>query len=268
MIQHIFRKAYLFVASMNLRLHFSSKVWSTLDKNKRAKFLIRVDDFPRNDLSFGDFMEFHKIMNNYNCPYLLGVTPFLPKGINKKELDFLRSHKFHNVDLSLHGFTHEKLGDNKYQGEVDCYSLAEVEILTQKSKSFFSENNIEFPDSFIPPFNVIKKDSFAVLSKYFPYIMGGPLSVTTLGFYKFLDRINTSLYIPSYFPFYGYVKDIHQKISCISMQRDVVIVITFHWSWEMKDNYSSLIQFLDSYSDRVVNYNDAKINWRKVTNEK
>jgi len=245
-------------------MHFKSKVWNCLDTKINTRFLIRIDDFPRGDLNFSDFMRFHKIMNDYDCPYLLGVTPFLSKGVSKEELNFLRWHKFHNIDLSLHGFTHEKIGDKKYQGEIDCYSLGELEILIEKAKNFFSENDIEFPDSFIPPFNIIKRDSYEVLSKHFSYMMGGPLSITTLGFYKFLDKINTSFYIPSYFPFYGRVKEIDKGMRHMSMERGIVMVVTIHWAWEINNNFVDLKKFLSQNKDRIVNYSLAKKSWQKM----
>jgi len=214
-------------------------------------------------LDFREFMRFHRVMAKRSHSYLLGVTPFLPEGISQEELDFLKRCKSHNVDLSLHGFTHKKLGDKKYQGEVDCYTPKELDELIIKTKKFFIENDIEFPDSFIPPFNIIKKDSFATLSKHFLYIMGGPLSIKTLGFYKFLDKINNSFYIPSYFPFYGRIKEIDKGMRRMSMSGDNVMVVTIHWAWEVDNNFVDLERFLVQYNGQIVNYSTAKKSWKK-----
>lgn len=44
-----------------IRLHFSKTIWRKLQMGK-VKFLLRVDDFPRWDLSFKDFRPFSDLM--------------------------------------------------------------------------------------------------------------------------------------------------------------------------------------------------------------
>ena len=238
-------------------------MWSNLCRKNPTKFLIRVDDFPRGDLTFDDYQRFHKVMSDYDCPYLLGVTPFLPEGISKEEIDFLKSHKDHNVELSLHGFTHEKIGQGRYQGEIDCYTDEELKILVDRSKEFFFSNSIEFPDSFIPPFNTLTKGSFLGLSVFFKYVMGGPLSIQTLGSYRFLDKLENSFYIPSYFPFYGRAEEITKGIGFLSPHSDTVMVVTIHWAWEITDNFTGLKKFLSRYGSQIVDYSAAKESWHK-----
>ena len=250
--------------SLNLyaRMHYTSHLWNSLSDGN-FKYLIRVDDFPRSDFGHDDFMHFHEVMHSFDCPYLLGVTPFLPTGVNKIELDFLRNSDSNNVSLSLHGFTHEKLGSKKYQGEIDCYSREEIKELIIRSKSFFSDIGVEYPDSFIPPFNIIDKDTYSIISNKFKFIMGGPVSLTTLGLYRFSEKLHSSLFIPSYFPFYGKTSKIIKDLERVYPQKDAVMVVTLHWAWEIQDDFKSLRQFLAANRSRIVNYKTAKQSWIK-----
>jgi hypothetical protein len=246
-----------------IRLHFPTKTWNNLNQGN-FKYLIRVDDFPDPDFDFNDFIRFHEIMKSFNCPYLLGVTPFSPKGVSENEIDFLKNSLSNNVSLSLHGFTHQKLGSKKYQGEVDCYSDNEIKQLIQSSKSFFANIGVEYPNSFIPAFNIIDKKSAASISNEFKYIMGGPVSLTTLGIYRFLEKISSSKFIPSFFPFYGKSSVIDKKIRRIHPQKNGVMVITLHWTWEVEDNFKSLKKFLEHTKDIIVDYETAQRYWNKL----
>lgn len=248
--------------NLYLRFHYPAKVWRNL-KQGNIKYLIRVDDFPRSDFTQEDFMQFHRVMRSFDCPYLLGVTPFIPTGVNKAELDFLRSSNSNNVELSLHGFTHEKLGSKKYHGEINCYSSEEIEKLVIRSKLFFSNIGVEYPDSFIPPFNIIDKRTYSIMSNNFQFIMGGPVSLTTLGVYGFSEKLYSSLYIPSYFPFYGKTSKITKSLGKVYPQKDMVMVVTLHWAWEIEDDFKSLRKFLVANKRRIVDYKTAKQSWVK-----
>jgi len=251
-----------------LRLHFTKSAWKLFEGGK-LQFLLRVDDFPRCDMSFADFVKFYDIIRKLDIPFVLGVTPFLAcscyesRTFSAEEVSFLKHAVYDKISLSLHGFTHKKYEGRKVIGEIDGYKNEEIEFLVFQAKNLFDEYKISFPDSFIPPFNVINLESINILQKYFSVIFGGPLSLTTLGPFGVGEKIKNVIYLPSYEPFYGRCSYFLNELSKILTEREVIIPLTIHWAWETSDNFASLKVLLRQLKDRFVTYNYAKLWWMK-----
>jgi Uncharacterized protein conserved in bacteria (DUF2334) len=255
-----------------LRLHFSGSVWGTLRPGK-VKFLLRVDDFPRWDLSFEDYLPFSELMNDTKIPFLLGVTPFLNfnnhrRELTAEEIDYLYSASNNNFALSLHGFTHEKASNPSYYGRLNEYKEDELEQMVSKAQDWFRSQHVPFPQSFIPPFNSMNASNAMVLPRHFPVLFGGPLSLTTMGPLGIGEMIDNALYLPSYFPFYGHCDYLSKNLSKLIGERDVVIPVTVHWAWEITDGFKNLKLFLNEFRDRFVSFNYTLNWWRSLLNDR
>jgi hypothetical protein len=64
------------VLSQVLHLRSTAKRIFNVEGTGIPKFLVRVDDYPRWDISSDKFLKFHRIMYENQVPYLIGVTPF------------------------------------------------------------------------------------------------------------------------------------------------------------------------------------------------
>ena len=91
--------------------------------------------------------------------------------------------------------------------------------------------------------------------------MGGPVSIKTLGIYRFSEKIYRSFYVPSYFPFYGRTENMIKTLDSVICGKSAVMVITIHWAWEADDGYASLDRFILKFRDKIVDYKTAKETW-------
>ena len=220
-----------------------------------ARFVVRVDDFPRWDLSNDEFLRFNDVMTSYDIPYIIGVTPFLDfYGGEFKPVPgpVLRLLKEHDIDYALHGFNHYNYGGN--QGEMGHYDDQTIQSMLLKSKELFEKEGLAFPNIFIPPFNIITADNFHSLAKNFRVICGGSMAFSTMPSVKTIMGafVEGCLYLPCYAPFYNRAESIFKGISKeqFLMEEDILIPITIHWAWERYDDYKSLRTLLDSIKGR------------------
>src|SRR3989442_8297598 len=95
--------------------------------------LVRVDDFPRWDLEFEEFVRFDSIMLHHTVPYILGVIPRCefypgsPRKITVDEIRFLHERVRDNgIELALHGFTHCPRDYRGLPTEIALYSEDEL----------------------------------------------------------------------------------------------------------------------------------------------
>ena len=243
------------------RFHFSGPVWRSL-RPGRNRFLIRVDDFPRLDLPHSGFERFAAIMERKKLPYVLGITPFLRKEgiLELDERKFLRQWTDRQVTLALHGFTHAKRGLGAYHGELNRYSDQELIDWMARARAWFAEVGIPFPESLIPPFNMIHRHAWKTVSDSFSVLFGGPASLAALGSFGMGERLSGGLYWPSYFPFYGQAAEIQTKLNRPYFERETIMVITLHWAWEIRDNFQALDHLTDQLAGRVVSFAQA-YNW-------
>ena len=232
--------------------------------NGEIKFLLRVDDFPRHDLPTEKFFRFYEIFEKYQIPFLLGVTPFISKEpmdyknkeyrkLTDKEFNFLQESTKEVVEVALHGFHHKKIKKNVKSELIGMTEkkLEEKIILSLKELADFDVK------VFIPPFNTIDEDSFKVVSKYFVCISAGREAIPYLGFRLTPSYFYNILYIPSYEPAYGYAFEVSEYVDkLLEIKDNIVVPLTLHWSWEVKDDFKYVKVLAEKIEDRVIKWRD------------
>ncbi len=236
---------------------------------KRAggvKFLIRVDDFPRWNLSLDKYYAFHEIFKQYQIPYLLGVTPFLSlrpndpscresRNLETGELEFLKRISSEGCEYALHGFTHQSKGRRQ---KTELIGMQEEEVRSRVIESIeYLEGEGIKTNVFIPPFNSINRRYFNILKDYFKVITGGPESIELMGYTITPVFIGGCIYLPSYVPLYGYTYQMIDYVRALSRINEYFFVpITLHWSWEYKSEYKWLNELLSELKGRVLPWSE------------
>jgi len=246
------------ILGYNLKNHFSKKTWGGLKKGQ-VKFLLRIDDFPRWDLSFEKYLLFDNILKKHKIKSILGITPFLNYysqygdfRFSENEVQYLKSYMEQGNTIALHGFTHGLKKNKRIIGSLNLYSEKELIDMIQKTIDYFNSIDLKMPEIFIPPFNSIEPFVANILKKHFKILMGGPLTLDTLGPFGLGEYVGGMLYLPSLFPFYGHCIELEKKIFKIYNERNVIIPITIHWAWEEVDNFKSLDRLLFKIKDKIV----------------
>ena len=246
------------------RYFFSKSIWNKLDKGT-CKIFIRVDDFPYFDVNNTQFLEFHKIMEDLELPYLLGVTPFFEfeagktRELNRDDAEILARCK-PLCSVALHGFLHRPYPEFRIQDELDHYSESDISLNMKRAQDKFEELGLEFPTAMIVPFNSINRTTFERLSKYFRYIFTGPTALSTLGGLGLYDRIGDAYNLPSYQPFYGscsYMEK-HLKNPFCRYSKECYIPLTIHWRWEKNDGYAVMRKLLVNLRSKITSFNEVK----------
>ena len=146
------------------------------EKKGRPLFLIRVDDFPHWEKTLDDFKKFHNIMEEYEAPYLLGVTPSLslnrhnPLNKNFRLLNDndVKLIKHPLIEIALHGFSHQTNNSKKIWSLQGCQRNKQK----KKEKGLAIFKSLTSNPAFIPPFDRIDRASYKVLTEYFKIITG------------------------------------------------------------------------------------------------
>lgn len=249
---------------LNYNALYKNNIWRKIP-NTKTRFLIRVDDFPRWDLNSYEYLEFHEIMKQFDVPYIVGVTPFLSFNENKyiqiseEDINIIKQH---DLKIAVHGFNHYNYGDAKNTSELAAYSDEVLEKLILKTKDFFISNGICMPKTFISPYNAMNFSNYKVLSKYFTVITGGPLTLNTMPEAKYVMGVflEDSLYLPSYYPFYGTSREVIYGLKKnVFNSKSIIIPITLHWAWEKRDNYKKLKELLTLIKDEVISWDEIEV---------
>ncbi len=232
--------------------------------NGEVKFLVRIDDFPRADLPTEKFFKFYEILQRYQIPFLLGVTPFISKEpmnyknqeyrrLTENEFDFLEEATKEIVEVALHGFHHKKIRKNV---KSELIGMTQKELEEKIEISLKELSNFEIK-TFIPPFNTIDENGFRIVSKYFICISAGREAIPYLGFRLTPSYLYSTLYIPSYEPAYGYASEISKFIDeLLKVEDNIIVVLTIHWGWELKDNFEHVEVLAKKIKNKVIKWKD------------
>lgn len=259
-------KSHLLVIDriVDLRLSFKKKL-GIENSGGRPKFLIRVDDFPRWDISSEKFKRFNEIFSKKRIPYLLGVTPFLSeeplnprcrkfRQLNDYDIEMINSLVSKGVEIALHGFSHKTIKENLHSellGVTQEEIRERISLSLNELKRFNSQISV-----FIPPFNTFDFHSIEILGKYFKIICGGPESIPFVGFRLSPSYLNGCLYIPSYEPMYEKANVICRYIHNLKeLKEQIIIPITLHWAWEIKNDFEDVEKLLEEIKDYVIRWN-------------
>ena len=245
------------VLSRTLEIRRLVKEKFQLCSNGKPTFLLRVDDFPRWDISTDQFLRFHNILSTHEIPYLLGVTPFLCKDplstafqacneMTKDDMNILRKISECGVEVAMHGFSHQTTNTYRHT-ELVGVSKQEIERKLIKGIEKFHSNGLK-TDFFIPCFNTFDLPSLRILKRYFKVICGGPESILYIGLRLSPSYVEDILYVPSYYPAYGRAKEILPFIENVKkIKENILVPVTVHWSWEIENNFrdvTKLCQFI------------------------
>lgn len=248
----------------NMNMIYSKKFLNKVEDGE-TKYLLRVDDFPRWDINSDEFVKFDSLMKEYQIPYILGVTPFLSFYKDEyKEMDdnSIRILKERNINFALHGFNHYNYNSNgRKKHEIVHYNDETLDRLIKKSIEFFKKNDLDIPDVFIPPFNTITYSNYMILSKYFKVITGGPATLRSMGEVRPVMGvyIQDSLYLASYYPYYGTSYVILNAVKKnILNNKKLIIPITIHWDYERNDNYANFIELLKIIKHNIVGWGEIQ----------
>ncbi|NLG12119.1 MAG: DUF2334 domain-containing protein [Elusimicrobia bacterium] len=237
------------------------------EKKGRPLFLIRVDDFPHWEKTLDDFKKFHNIMEEYEAPYLLGVTPSLslnrhnPLNKNFRLLNDndVKLIKHPLIEIALHGFSHQT-NNSKKNMEFAGLSKEQAKEKIEKGLAIFKEFDIK-SSAFIPPFDRIDRASYKVLTEYFKIITGGPESARYLGHKVSPSFFKGALYIPAYRPLSSYqnckgLVNAIKEHNMLYIRRTTILPLVIHWANETKDNYASLKELLEIIKGNVMQWKD------------
>ena len=208
---------------------------------KENKFLIRIDDFPHWETETEKFEKFISIFSEKDIPVMLGVTPLLSQNIhnpfnkqfhtiNEKEINLIR--KFQNIEIALHGLTHQT---TRFKKTSEFVGLSEEETRSKIEKGLEILRKFDInPICFIPPYNRIDISNYMVIKNFFSIICGGIDTAKYVGLWITPIFLENTLYIPSYPPLSGkiidtleYIRNIHTK--------GLILPITIHWTQEINN---------------------------------
>jgi len=252
-------------------LHALSQPWSRLDRCQTlptaagVRFLVRVDDFPRWDLPEETFRQFDSILMAHEIQYFLGVTPCLAadpfdptspchSGLTDKAIAVLET-LVPRVEVAMHGLTHRTRG-LPHRSEFVGMPPEEVEQALLRGLEVFDSLHIR-PQTFIPPFNTIALSAVPVLARSFQVLCGGPESISLLGFRPSPSYLGGMLYLPSYPPAYGTARQMRDFVKRVQQWSPSVLVpLTLHWAWELRDNFRALCALCDELTGWTVALRD------------
>lgn len=228
-------------------------------------FLIRIDDFPHWEKTLDDFKRFHSIMEDFEAPYLLGVTPYLSlnrhnpfnnnfKLLEDKEVKLIK-HPL--IEIAMHGLSHQT-NSSKVNREFAGLTTKEVKQKIEEGLEILRKFDIR-PSAFIPPFDRTDRVSYRALTKYFKSITGGPDSCKTLGYTVSPAFLKGAIYVPSYRPLCNRCYEIASFLKKNEIKKGVILPIAIHWANELtEDNYESLKELLKMIKGSVLNWNDLQ----------
>jgi len=228
------------------------------------KILIRVDDFPRVGMDCEKFREFHSIMSENEIRYLLGITPNFslkpldPKckkyrELTKEELSIIKKIK-NRVSFAMHGVMHQTLKADFHSEFIGLDEKTLEERIKFGLKLFrrydFKTNII------IPPFNTFDLSNLQIFKKYFKIVTGGPETIKIFGKIP-PGNLDGIMYIPSYRPFYGKGKEIYKAVKKLDKKKleEKIICITFHWGWEIENNFKYVEKICEKLKNNVIPWN-------------
>jgi hypothetical protein len=223
------------------------------------KFVIRVDDYPRWDISSEEYLPFHEVFARNGVSYILGVTPFLDYDglgagvISRRAVEILRGLRDHDVEFALHGFTHRRrMGAGGFPCETCFYDDESLEWWRQRAFNWFEYHLGGAPRHYIPPFNTLTQRDFAMLSSYMPVIHGGPLSLSTLGKFSQTVLNDGVTYLPSFEPFYNRARGLLEVFDkgLNGFRHSITYSLTLHWAWEYEKGLGDVERLLSLLIER------------------
>lgn len=223
------------------------------------RVLLRVDEFPHvsawdDPATYGtpEGRRFHEILTGAGVPYLMAVTPRVPRnsldpqGTEARELDagereLLAQMHRDGVTFAVHGLDHRTRHANPRQhSEFTGLSQMEVEARLDAGLETLRAAGLPAP-VFVPPFNRFDAASWTALAQRFEIVCGGPENVRQLGFHATPSWRNGAVWLPSYAPVYGTAERVLSALRELTERRTALWVpVVLHWGWERDYGWEGL----------------------------
>lgn len=211
-----------------------------------GKLYVRVDDYPGtkpNEFSkhnLENYKKFHNLITKFVDSYILGVIPGYTRNL---DLQWFKENK--NIIVALHGVNHDESKLDEFKDKDYNSTLNSLNIV----KTIFDKNLGYSVNDYIPPHNVINKDTVLALKKLgVEYIYGGPETSDYIKEYIITSGIN---YVHSQPPLeYGRSDELLQRGSVEHIREKLKfsnVWLGLHWTWE----HNIGLENLDLYLSKV-----------------
>lgn len=252
------------------RFDYERAVAEPLEATRRAllgdsaaappRFLVRVDEFPHyrawdDPDTYGSdrYRRFHEILGAAGVPYLVAVLPHVsrdplsPAGSESRplddgELELLGELARDGVAFGLHGRDHRtRHASPRRHSELQGLDGAATAALLDDALATLAGYGFAAPDVFVPPYNRFDAAQLEPLAERFEVVCGGPESIRAIGFHRTPQWRDGSVYLPSYFPFYGHAREVLAPAErAIERGSGLWTPIVLHWGWEADADWREL----------------------------
>ncbi len=225
----------------------------------RPKVLVRADEFPHWEAwdkpeLYGTQAgrHFHATMTAADVPYLMAVTPRIPRqgsdadGTADRphtddELELLAQMRRDGVAFAVHGLDHRTRHANpRRHSEFTGLRRADVAERLDTAQGLLRDQALH-ADVFVPPWNRFDAGSWTELASRFDVVCGGPESIGTMGFHMTPSWRGEAVWLPAYAPLYGRAEDVLPAVRALLEQETALWVpVVLHWGGERDRDWHAL----------------------------
>lgn len=273
------------VAMKRGRLTFDDDVVAPLAAARRAvlgdaaagppRLLIRIDEFPHwrawdapERYSTEAYAQFHQIMREAGVPYLVAVTPRIPRrGIDPEETawrehddgerELLRTLRADGVSFGVHGLDHRtRYANPRRQSELVGLSDTVLRERLDAADAILAERALHAP-VFVTPWNRFTARQYPLLAERFDVITGGPETVPLLGFHRTPLFRGNAVYLPAYAPLYGTAAQVLPAVEALEEAGAALwLPVVLHWGWEADAGWEDLRRLADRIAPLAADWAD------------
>ncbi len=240
----------------------------------RARFLVRVDEFPYytsfdRPQAIDMSRRFHDVMATAGVPHLMSVVPQLThapltvdasggRPLGPKEIEVLEQMRRDRVTFAQHGTSHRtRFANARRRSELCGLSPSLLDETLEDGRVRLSEAGVDSPRVFVPPFNRFDAAQWAVLAGRFDVICGGPESTALMGFHGGPLWRDGAVYLPCYAPLYANAQTILPAAErMIDIAPGTWIPIVLHTSWEQEDDFRALKRLAERIAPYAADWGD------------
>lgn len=225
----------------------------------RPKLLIRVDAFPHLSAlddpgahPVQDAAAFHAILRGAGVPYLMSVTPRVPRRPLEPQLDEWREHtdaerdllaelRRDGVSFGVHGLDHRTRNANP--ARLSEFSGSKLKAIEQRLDTAIGALREEalHADVFVPPYERFSQAAWPALAERFDVVCGGPSSVGTMGFHQTPSWRGDAVWMPAYAPLHGSPAEVLPAVrELVAEQTSLWIPVVLRWDQAMEDGGRAL----------------------------
>jgi hypothetical protein len=223
------------------------------------KVLVRVDEFPHHqawdkpdEYGTASGTLFHDIMREAGVPYLMAVTPRVPRdpldpacdewrSHDADELDLLAQMRHDGVSFAVHGLDHRTRHANARRlSEFTGRRRKDVAERLDVAQAVLRDEALH-ADVFVPPYDRFDASAWPALSARFDVVCGGPQSVAHMGFHPTPAWRGDAVWLPSYAPLHGTAEEVLPAVRALSQQQTALwIPVVLQWGREQDRGWHAL----------------------------